>query len=117
MHKKDGKDESLEEATRRCLRVEYGISPTSPRLRGVKKIGEFNYFAKYGKYCENEHCAILVGEYNGPIKMDPKVGYEYRWVDEEEFLKDIKENPKKYTPWAIKAAELLKTIVFKSRIV
>lgn len=106
LHKEDGTDESLEEATRRCLRVEYGISEVGE----VRVVGEFNYFAKYGKYCENEHCAILVGEYDGPIKMDPNVGYEYKWVEREEFLKDIEKNPKNYTAWAQKAAKFLKSL-------
>jgi len=51
----DAGDESLEEATRRCLKIEWGIR----EIRKIRVIGSFNYFAKYGKYCENEHCAIL----------------------------------------------------------
>lgn len=104
LHKEDGTDESLEEATRRCLEAEWGIR----EIGEIKVIGKFNYFAKYGEYCENEHCAILVGEYNGPIEMDPKAGYGYKWVEREEFLKDIKKNPKKYTAWAQEAAKFLK---------
>ncbi len=104
LHKKDGTDESLEQASWRCLEVEYGIK----KKTALKNLGFFNYFAKYGKYCENEHCAILVGEYDGPIKMDPKVGYEYKWMGKGEFLKDIKKNPNKYTAWAIEGSKLLK---------
>ncbi len=108
MHK-DNVDETTEQATQRCLKIEYGISPTSPRLRGVKVIGFFNYFSKYGKFCENEHCAILVGEYNGPLNLNPRAGYEYKWMDKKEFLNDMAKNPQNYTPWAIEALTLLKT--------
>lgn len=102
---KDGKDESLEEATLRCLKTEWGIR----EIGGIRVIGAFNYFAKYGEYCENEHCAILIGEYNGPLNLSSEVGYSYKWVSEEEFLKNIKKNPKKYSPWAVEAAKLIRT--------
>lgn len=112
LHKSDGTDETVEQATLRCLKEEWGISPTSPGLRGVKKIGVFNYFAPYhtvqGEFCENEHCVMMVGEYNGEIKMDPQVGYEYKWMGKNEFLKDIQSHPQIYTPWAIKAVKILR---------
>lgn len=111
LYKEDGSDESLEEATWRCLEVEYGIKEKI----SLKNLGFFNYFKKYGEYCENEtkslfceneHCALLVGEYNGEVNLNPAVGYEYKWMEKQEFLKDIRENPAKYTPWAIEAATL-----------
>lgn len=104
LHKPDGSDESLEEATWRCLEVEYGIDEKIP----LKNLGFFNYFAKYSEYCENEHCAILVGEYNGSFNLNPKVGYDYKWINEGEFLGDIERNPENYSPWAIKAAKIIK---------
>lgn len=102
LHLPDGSDESLEQATLRCLKREYGIDKVE-----VKNLGAFNYFARYGKLCENEHCAVMVGEYDGPINLNPKVGYEYKWVDEREFLKDINHNPQNYTPWAKEAVKIL----------
>ena len=102
---KDGKDETLEEATRRCLKDEWGIR----EMGEIRVIGEFNYFARYGEYCENEHCAILVGEYNGPLNLNSEVGYSYKWVSEEEFLKDIVKNPKEYSPWAVEAVKIIRT--------
>lgn len=103
LHKIDGSDESLEEATWRCLEKEYGIKDKMH----LKNLGFFNYFAKYEEYCENEHCSILIGEYNGSLNLNSEVGYSYKWISEEEFLKDIKKNPKNYTPWAIEAAKVL----------
>jgi len=103
LHKEDG-DETVEEATWRCLAVEYGIKDKIP----LKNLGFFNYFAKYGEYCENEHCAILVGEYNGPLSLNPEVGYEYKWMDKKEFLQDIEANTQNYTPWAKEALKFLK---------
>ena len=105
---KDAGDESLEEATRRCLKTEWEIR----EIREVRVIGSFNYFAPYhtvqGDYCENEHCSILIGEYNGPLALNDQVGYEYKWMDKEEFLKDIEKNPQNYTPWAKESIKILK---------
>lgn len=102
LHSSQG-DESVEEATWRCLEREYGIKEKMP----LKNLGFFNYFAKSGDYCENEHCYLLVGEYNGEIKLNEDVGYDYKWVDRKQFLRDIEKNPQDYTPWAVEAAKLL----------
>lgn len=104
LHKEGSKDETIEDATLRCLKREYGIK----EVKGLRNLGFFNYFEKYGELCENEHCAILVGEYNGELKVNPETAYDIRWMDKKEFLEDVEENPKRYTPWAIEAVKILK---------
>ncbi len=109
LHLKNG-DETFEEATKRCLKREWGISPTSSTsggLRGIKKVGAFSYFAQDGKRCENEYCALMVGEYDGKIKLNKEVGYGYKWRDKEKFLEDIKKNPYKYSAWAVEGMKIL----------
>lgn len=96
LHKKDA-DETYEQAARRCLKAEWGVEFS------VKKLFGFNYFAKYGNFCENEYCAFLLGKYDGKVYPNPKVAYGYKWMSLEKVLKDIKINPEVYTPWAIKA--------------
>lgn len=103
LHKKDGSDESLEEATLRALKIEYEIDNII-----LKRIGEFNYFAQIGDLCENEHDALLIGEYNGSVKLNSKVAYEFKWVKKEELLKDMEQNPQKYSAWANESLKLLK---------
>ena len=103
LHTKTG-DESLEQATWRCLEVEYGIKDKIL----FKNLGTFNYFEKIGPLCENEHCAMMIGEYNGDIKMDSNVGYEYKWMDRKEFLEDVDKNPQNYAPWVIEGIKILK---------
>ncbi|MCR4305766.1 MAG: NUDIX domain-containing protein [Candidatus Daviesbacteria bacterium] len=103
LHKADGTDERLEEATLRCLKEEWGIRG----IGAIRDIGVFNYFARYGQYCENEYCHLMVGEYDGEVNMNPDTGYEYKWVEKQKFLEDIKSNPKKYTPWATEGVKLL----------
>lgn len=96
LHKSDGTDENLEQATRRCLKKEWGID----HMGEIRKLGVFNYFAPYGDFCENEHCAVMFGEYDGQLNLNKEIGYEYKWVAKEDFLKDITKNPSKYTKWA-----------------
>ncbi|MBI2018114.1 NUDIX domain-containing protein [Candidatus Daviesbacteria bacterium] len=107
LHQADSTDETFEEATFRALKNEYDIENIS-----LKRMGEFNYFAKDGDFCENEHCCLLVGEYNGEVKMNPDVGYEYKWVNKKEFLQDIEANPQKYAPWAVEGVKVLKEAGF-----
>lgn len=100
---KDGSDETFEDATLRCLKREYNIPPIT-----VRKLGAFNYFAQYGELCENEHCALMVGEYNGAINLNKDVGYTCRWVRKNKFLEDIEKNPQKYSPWGRVGVKILK---------
>lgn len=117
-HLADGRDEGFEQATLRCIKTEYDID----NINNLKNLGGFNYFARdieqkrreathfarWNGMCENEYCVMMVGEYDGEIKMDPSVGYEYKWLSKAEFLKDIESNPQNYTPWAIEGVKLLK---------
>lgn len=108
LHQESGEDESLEEATKRALNVEYDIKEEVK----LENLGFFNYFQKIGELCENEHCAMMIGEYNGEIKMDPSVGYEYKWILKKEFFKDIENNSKNYAPWVIEGTQVLKKMGF-----
>lgn len=103
LHKDDGQDETFEQATLRCLKREYGIESVA-----LKNLGSFNYFARYGDLCENEHCALLVGQYDGSLNLNPQVGYGYKWMDKNKFLKDIEQNPDKYSKWAQEGVKVLK---------
>lgn len=108
LHLSSGQDETFEEATQRCLKREYDI------IEGVQleNVGTFNYFAQYGALCENEHCAILIGEYNGKLDLNPEVGYGYKWINKTDFLKDIKNHPENYSTWAIESTKILEKVGF-----
>ena len=57
---------------------------------------------------------MMIGQYDGKIKLNPEVGYEYKWMDKNKFLKDIEENPQKYSAWANKGIKILKQSGFFS---
>ncbi len=103
LHDRKGKDETFEEATLRCLKREYDIAGVQ-----LENLGSFNYYSEYGDLCENEHCAMIVGEYNGKLNLNPKVGYDSQWMDNQAFLTDIVKNPKNYSPWAVEGVKILK---------
>ncbi len=107
LHTNDG-DESLEQATLRALKDEYGIR----EVRDLRVIGEFNYFAQIDGLCENEHDHILVGEYDGEISLNPLHGYEAKWVDKQKVLQHMEANPDKYTAWAKESLKALKQTEF-----
>lgn len=93
---RDNADESYDRAGKRALKDEMGIEQVN-----LINIGGFNYFAAHGENCENEYCAILMGNYSGNITPNFNAVYEYKWVPKKEFIEEcIKENST-YTPWAI----------------
>lgn len=96
------RDETDEEATLRTLAREYGITNIE-----LTNFGGFNYFEKIGNLCENEYCKLLIGIYDGEIKLNSEVGYGYRWVSKEEFKKELKRIPEDFTPWCKVAAKIL----------
>ena len=95
--------ESYSEAAARCVRDEFGI-------RGVRfrRIGAFNYFAPHGKKCENEHCALIIGKYDGKVKPNAKVAYGYKWAGLKETLAEIRRSPDSFVMWARLGARMLR---------
>ena len=98
LHLPGGVDESFEQAGRRCLRDEYGIETSSLRLEGG-----FAYSARDGEYCENEYCAILIGDHDGPVKVRPSAGYACRWVTPAALVEEIRAGAERFAPWAVVA--------------
>jgi len=99
----DGRDESYIESASRCLKDEWGIENIE-----LKKIGAFNYFKEYGVHCENEHCALIVGEYDGELDMNPEVAYGFRWVSLEQLLSEIEDNREIFTQWLREAIKVIR---------
>lgn len=102
------RNETYEEAAKRCLERELGIE-----VNDLKNIGGFNYYAKEKSFCENEYCAILVGQYDGEIKANKDVLYAFVWEPYYSVFQRIGE----FTPWAnITFSDLAKQRFFESEI-
>jgi isopentenyldiphosphate isomerase len=78
----------------------------------LRKIGAFNYFAPQGKKCENEHCAVIVGRYDGNVRPNRKVAYGFRWATLNETLTEIRAKPETFVIWARLGAKVL----YKNRL-
>ena len=91
-HPREG--EGYEEAGQRRLEEELGFNCP------LKYIGKFQYQANYKDIgSENELCAVLLGNYNGEVKINTKEANDFKWIDFEYLKKDVLENPDKYTSW------------------
>jgi isopentenyl-diphosphate delta-isomerase len=98
------RNESYAEAAARCVRTEFGVGGIA-----FRKIGAFNYFAPQGKKCENEHCAVIVGKYEGTVRPNHKVAYGFRWASLRETLTMIRKRPQSFVMWARLGAKELKS--------
>ena len=102
LHLED-RNEDYIEAAQRCLKTEWGIENIE-----LRKIGAFNYFKAYNDRCENEHCAVIVGEYNGKIATNPEVAYGFRWANLKQLLFEVTQFPHTFTAWLVEAVNLIK---------
>jgi len=90
-------NETVEEAAKRRGKGELGIEVD------FKDIGAFYYFAKHGSGAENEYCHVLVGQTTAQITPNPVEIEKVKEISSEELKKEIKINPKDYTPWFLLA--------------
>lgn len=99
----ENRDEDYAEAASRCLKVEWEIEDIE-----LENIGAFNYFKEDDKNCENEYCALIVGKYDGKIKINPKVAYGFRKISLKKLFSEIEKNSEAFTPWLIEAVKTLR---------
>lgn len=57
------------------------------------------YTAKIGDLIENELDHVLIGSYNGEVKINKKEAEDYKWLNFEDLKNDITQNPQNYTEW------------------
>ena len=99
------KGEDYQEAARRRLKEELGISCPLTLLY------KFVYQAAYGSAgSEHELCAVLVGQSSEAIKLDPGEVADFRWIDLGALAAEIGRSPESFTPWTkMEVEELLKS--------
>ena len=82
-------------AAERRLGKELGIE--NVRLR---ELDTFLYRAPFPNgLTEHELDHVLLGEYSGPVRPDPREIAQVRWIDLEELQRDLQAFPQRYTPW------------------
>lgn len=90
----NGRDESYEEAAERCARNEWNA------MAKMKKILAFNYFERFNGNCENEYCALIIGQLYSEIKPNKNHVHGHKWVTLKDLVSDMEKNADKYVPWA-----------------
>ena len=76
---------------------EMGVAVEEKILRELYK---FTYYAPdIEGWCENELDTIIVGEWDGDLKLNPDEAMDAKWIEWGELNTDIAENPDKYAPW------------------
>lgn len=91
-------DEYLPRAVSR-LKEEMGIEVKQDNLRILYR---FSYEVMDGVnlgWCENEVDTVMVGEWDGEMKLNPEEASEAKWTPYEEMKADMEKNPTIYSPW------------------
>jgi isopentenyl-diphosphate delta-isomerase len=88
-------NETYPKAAERRLFEELGFKTA------LRKAFKLTYEAKMdnGIWGECELDNIFIGKYEGKITPNPQEVAGYEWIGVRELKKDLKANPKKYTPW------------------
>lgn len=88
-------NESCQKAAERRLYQELGFRAS------LKEIFDFTYKAEMENKIWGEHELdhVFAGTYEGSICPNPDEVAGYEWIGVEDLKKDLKKNPKKYTPW------------------
>lgn len=92
------RNEELSDATKRRLKEEVGIETT------LKEVGTLTYRAVFDNgLIEYELDHIFVGEYDGKFAPNYEEVADMYFIDIDELLVDMKDNPSRYAPWFISA--------------
>ena len=96
-------NESNIDAAKRRLEFELGIKENNV----YEILPDFSYKADMNGIVENEICPVLVAFSNQiPIPNSDEVE-NILWLDWKDFIKDVSENPRKFSMWCEKEAKLL----------
>ena len=93
-------------AAKRRLQQELGINQA--RIKTITKAGHYQYrFADQNGIVENEICPILVAWADAVPKPQKEEVAGWKWIDWQQFLKNIDSNPSQYSPWCVEEARIL----------
>jgi isopentenyl-diphosphate delta-isomerase len=95
-------DTYIERAVSR-LKEEMGIEVRPEDLRVLYRFSYEapDHSASSGQvqWCENEVDTVIVGEWNGELRLNPEEAEDAKWVEYGEMKKDMEKNPDIYSPW------------------
>ena len=102
--------ESTEDAVKRRLDEELGL--VAEQL--VPALPKFRYRAEMDGIVENEICPVYLGIIKGEPKANSGEVANYEWVDWEDFLARLAEEPERFSLWCrLETRELMSSAVFE----
>lgn len=104
------KDETIEEAVLNRLGEELGI------YCECKECFSFAYYHKFNQSLyEYEVDHVFIGQYSGDVCINEDEAMDYKWIDIDDLLEDVKKKPEKYTVWFITALPKVVEIIKKNK--
>jgi isopentenyl-diphosphate Delta-isomerase len=79
--------------------IRRSMQELNTKVTSLERVLDYTYFAKFGDYCENEFCVLLIGKLGGPVAPNPDEIMETKFVTMEALGEDMAKNPDSYTPW------------------
>lgn len=119
------KDESWEDALKRCIKNELGISlnldfELAANKNQVIYVGKFKYYKKYTNVAEHEidYVFIYIPEDDVLLKVNPNPDEisEMQWLSFNEIDKCLKETPNMFTAWFSQAYHKVRLISGNSKL-
>lgn len=100
-------DETTVAAATRRVKEELGIENVA-----VEEVAPYRYrFVDQNGIVENEICPILIGYHDGDPQPNRMEVDDWKWMDWNDFLFEIENNPIPYSPWCIEEARVLKKVL------
>jgi isopentenyl-diphosphate delta-isomerase len=90
-----GPGETTEDAIKRRLKFELGLTPRKITL----VLPKYRYRAEMEGIVENEICPVYIAIVSADPKPNQQEVENFEWIDWKEFLEGIKKEPEKYSPW------------------
>jgi len=96
-------DEEVIDAARRRLRDELGMI-----VENIEFVSDYRYkFTDKNGIVENEICPILIAYSDQSPAPNNSEVEACKWIQWEDFIKDLKSNSEKYSPWSKEEVEIL----------
>ncbi len=96
-------DESGPDAAKRRLQFELGLDSDNIQII----LPDFSYQAKMNGIVENELCPVMICFTDKKPIINIDEVENIQWINWQEFVNDVKENPGKYSPWCEEETKLL----------
>lgn len=96
-------NESNPDAAKRRLRFELGLNVDNVQI----VLPDFSYRAEMNGVVENELCPVMVAFTDEEPKLNRDEVEDIKWINWQEFVDDVKNNPGKYSKWSEEETKLL----------